>query len=134
MGYAKDLEHAEQKAEATGRKAEELMDEVQKLKDLNETLVNEVNEAKKREASANLSHYAGSPSTNKKKGANKKKKKAFNKNTEGDPLVQDGSSRKNRKSVLDTVSDKLKKNRRAPEAEAGVGMGDMAGSSDHTDL
>jgi hypothetical protein len=79
MMYAKDLEQAEYKAEITERKAEELMDEVRKLKDINEKLVSEVNEAKKREASASLAHYAGgSPGSAKSKGASKKKKKGFN--------------------------------------------------------
>jgi hypothetical protein len=126
MMYAKDLEQAEHKAEATGRRAEELLDEVNKLKELNETLVNEVNEAKKREASANLAHYAGSPSTGKKKAGNKKKKKAFSKNPSEETQA--------RKSLLDTVADKMNKNRRAPEADPGVEMGDMSGSSDQTDL
>jgi hypothetical protein len=81
MMYAEDLKQAEYKAQQTGQQADDLREELNKLKALNETLVTEVNDAKKREASANLSHYAGSPGSNKKKGGSKKKKK-FGKTSE----------------------------------------------------
>jgi len=123
MIYARDLEAAEIKAEVTGKKAEELMGEVARLKELNESLVSEVNEAKKREASSNLAHYASSPSQNSSK--HKKKKKAF-------PGASQGNgSQPVRKSMFDTMSDKFNAARRPTVRDAedqdfgGMGPGDM---------
>jgi len=131
MMYAEDLKQAEYKAEQTVQQAEDLRTELNKLKALNETLVTEVNDSKKREATANLSHYSGSPSSNKKKGATKKKKK-FGKNTEG---VEDATT--GRRSLMDNVANRLNAARRSPAAETTdpeVEMGDMASSGDTTNM
>lgn len=121
MGYAEDLKQAQHKADTTEAKAAELIDEVNKLKALNETLVNEVNEAKKREASANLAVFKG-PSdgkiSKKKKGG--KKKFGTKPDSAADPPA--------RKSLLDKVADRFNEARRAPDNE--VEMGDVSATAD----
>jgi len=123
--YAKDLEAAEHTAELTGRRAEELASEVQSLKDLNETLVREVNDAKKREATAKLSHFSSHSEMGKKKGSKKKKKFGGKKDD-----VDDGDEKTRKKSIFDSVADKMNAARRAPEKEiADVEMIDIEKST-----
>ncbi len=50
MFYSADLKEAETKAEHESEKARELIEQLQKMKEVNEKLVNEVNDAKKKEA------------------------------------------------------------------------------------
>jgi hypothetical protein len=114
MLFADDLRNAKQQADLESERTQAMREELEKIRVMNQSLVDEVNEAKKREATAKLSHFHASGSSSKLESRNKKrtkKKKAFNdrpKEVElGDMGERSDAMGERSKSKLKQVADKL---------------------------
>jgi len=118
MFKSDDQEKAELRAEVEMERARQLRQELEAMKDANEKLVSEVNDAKKREAAANLSHFASTSPSSGGSGMKRTKKHKKKKFTEPRPMkeVELGDMPPRGMSIMDRVG-LSKEARRAPSKE-----------------